>query len=180
MTAQRAHQTVFMNHTEQGEEHRGYQDTKQAEKCTLHLEYECSFVCSVSLQPSQDLATHVRLKSGARIITFLQTEAAVKIIEMLSTYCSIFQWRHPLVQTLGGYRAQWAHWQQWPGPRSAGGRVNPLYGTVYPPCTTGRYRHSPPAPLLGCCIRWWSWHRPRELLLLLLENCRELPLFRNI
>ena len=145
MTAQRAHQTVFMNHTEQGVEHRGYQDTKQAEKCTLHLEYGCSFVCSVFLQPSQDLATHVRLKSGARVITFLQTEAAVKIIEMLSTYCSIFQWRHPLVQTLGGYRAQWAHWQQWPGPRSAGGRVNPLYGhrvPTVPPDVTDT--HPPP------------------------------------
>ena len=35
MTAQQAHETVFMNHTVQGEEHGGYQDTKQGEKCAL-------------------------------------------------------------------------------------------------------------------------------------------------
>ena len=68
----------------------------QSREKNVHLEYGCSFVCSAEeeylyLLCNQDLATHVKVRSGARLITFLQTEAAVKIIEMLSTYCSILQ-----------------------------------------------------------------------------------------
>ena len=48
MTAQRAHQTVFMNHTEQGEEHRGYKI--QSKEKSVHYTWSMGVLSSLLLE----------------------------------------------------------------------------------------------------------------------------------